>query len=184
MRLRTLAPDGPVVAGRAAGGRGRSPRAPVPATAGRVISVGRASDAASTSASASTASGAGVRPIAADRFSTPVGPDDAVTNFLVAYDIEREAVRRRVAETCQDYGLVRIQWSVFMGPLRSRYHAEVMEALARRIAGQAGTIDCFMICAADVSRRRRLDGATVPAPARTVRGRPRPSRPTARRAVP
>jgi CRISPR-associated protein Cas2 len=110
--------------------------------------------------------------------------DPATTTFLVAYDIERETVRRRVAETCEDYGLVRIQWSVFMGPLRTRYHAEVMEALARRIAGQAGTIDCFMICGADVSRRRRLAGATVPAPARTVRGRSRSSRPTVRRATP
>jgi CRISPR/Cas system-associated endoribonuclease Cas2 len=67
--------------------------------------------------------------------------------------------------------LARIQWSVFMGPLKTRYHAEVVQALARRIAGEAGTIDCFMICAADVTRRRRLDGASVPAPVRAARGR-------------
>lgn len=89
----------------------------------------------------------------------------ATTTVLVAYDIKREAVRRRVAEACQDFGLVRIQWSVFLGPLDTRYHGRLMEALARPVAGQVGTIDCFMICAADAPRRRHLDGATIPAPA-------------------
>ena len=175
VRLRKLAPDGPIVRGQTPSGRPQAPRGAPPATTGRVMIVAGAGPAPKRAtgigATASTAAGTGGIVGTADLPGTPAAPGEAVTTFLVAYDIEREAVRRRVAETCQDYGLARIQWSVFMGPLKTRYHAEVVQALARRIAGEAGTIDCFMICAADVTRRRRLDGASVPVPARPARGR-------------
>ena len=171
VRLRTLAPDGPIVRGQAPARKPRAPRGAPLATTGRVMIVAGAGPAPTMATGTGAPAGTGGLAGAANLPGTPVAPGEAVTTFLVAYDIEREAVRRRVAETCQDYGLARIQWSVFMGPLKTRYHAEVVQALARRIAGEAGTIDCFMICAADVTRRRRLDGASVPAPARAARGR-------------
>ncbi|NDF40073.1 MAG: CRISPR-associated endonuclease Cas2 [Proteobacteria bacterium] len=52
------------------------------------------------------------------------------TTLLVAYDIPSEGVRRRVADVCKDYGLVRMQLSVFVGELETRYHEEVRAKLA------------------------------------------------------
>ncbi len=36
---------------------------------------------------------------------------------LLVYDIPDDRVRTRVAETCLDYGLLRIQYSAFFGEL-------------------------------------------------------------------
>ena len=85
------------------------------------------------------------------------------TTLLVAYDIPSEGVRRRVADVCKDYGLVRMQLSVFVGELETRYHEEVRAKLARRMAGREGRVDCFVICGADMPRRVTITGETDPA---------------------
>ena len=38
---------------------------------------------------------------------------------LVIYDIEDDRIRLKISETCLDYGLVRIQFSAFLGTLES-----------------------------------------------------------------
>ena len=96
------------------------------------------------------------------------------TTLLVAYDIPSEGVRRRVADVCKDYGLVRMQLSVFVGELETRYHEEVRAKLARRMAGREGRVDCFVICGADMPRRVTITGETDPAGAPSARRVPVP----------
>ena len=96
------------------------------------------------------------------------------TALLVAYDIPAEGVRRRVADVCKDYGLVRMQLSVFVGELETRYHEEVRAKLARRMAGREGRVDCFVICGADMPRRVTITGETDPAGAPSARRVPVP----------
>lgn len=38
-------------------------------------------------------------------------------NILLIYDISEDSLRRKAAELCKDYGLVRIQYSAFFGRL-------------------------------------------------------------------
>ncbi len=44
---------------------------------------------------------------------------------LVIYDIEDDKIRLKISETCLDYGLVRIQFSAFLGTLNRNKREEL-----------------------------------------------------------
>lgn len=46
---------------------------------------------------------------------------------LVIYDIEDDRARTRVSEACKDFGLERIQYSCFRGPLSRNRREELFE---------------------------------------------------------
>lgn len=55
--------------------------------------------------------------------------------FLVLYDIPDDRARSHVADACLDYGLERIQYSAFAGPLERVYQRE-LELKIRGIVGR------------------------------------------------
>lgn len=70
-------------------------------------------------------------------------------NCLLLYDITNDRKRTKVAETCLDYGLDRIQYSAFSGDI-SRNHQEELFLKVKGILGKApGRILLLSVCASD-----------------------------------
>ena len=69
---------------------------------------------------------------------------------LVIYDIENDKIRLRISETCLDYGLVRIQYSAFLGALNRNKREELFLKLTSILDDNAGKILLQPICHKDV----------------------------------
>lgn len=59
---------------------------------------------------------------------------------LLLYDIPNDRARTRVADACLDYGLERIQWSVFVGELNHIHQRELLLKIRERLRGQAAKV--------------------------------------------
>jgi len=68
---------------------------------------------------------------------------------LVMYDIEDDRVRYRVSEVCLDYGLERIQFSVFRGKLTRNKREELLLKLTETLGDEAGKILIQPMCEDD-----------------------------------
>jgi len=68
---------------------------------------------------------------------------------LVMYDIESDKVRYRVSEACLDFGLERIQFSVFRGKLNRNKREELPMRLSNILADEAGKILIQPMCEDD-----------------------------------
>lgn len=51
--------------------------------------------------------------------------------YLVSYDIEEDRKRKRVADRLLADGLIRVQYSVFIGPLKSHLHEKLLTWLSQ-----------------------------------------------------
>ncbi|HEY7557072.1 MAG TPA: CRISPR-associated endonuclease Cas2 [Candidatus Binatia bacterium] len=69
---------------------------------------------------------------------------------LVIYDIENDKIRLKISETCLDYGLVRIQYSAFLGTLNKNKREELFLKLSSILDDNAGKILLQPICQKDV----------------------------------
>lgn len=72
---------------------------------------------------------------------------------LVVYDIPDDRIRARVADSCLDYGLDRIQYSAFWGDLSRNQQEELMRKLSRLLGKREGKIQLFVICEKDWQER-------------------------------
>ncbi len=72
---------------------------------------------------------------------------------LVVYDIPSDKLRNRIAETCKDYGLERIQWSAFMGELDHYRRGELALKLGRTLGREDGSIHLYPLCEKDMGLR-------------------------------
>lgn len=77
---------------------------------------------------------------------------------LVIYDIPETKVRNKVVEACKDFGLKRVQWSAFLGPLTYNRRQELELRLRRTLGRSYGNIQLFPLCDKDVSLRREIEG--------------------------
>ena len=59
---------------------------------------------------------------------------------LVMYDIEDDRVRYRVSEVYLDFGLERIQFSVFRGKLNRNKREELLLKLTQTLGDEAGKV--------------------------------------------
>jgi len=80
---------------------------------------------------------------------------------LLLYDIPDDRVRGQVADTCLDYGLDRIQYSAFTGPLSRTHHEELMLKLRGRLGRKPGYIQSFRLCPTDWAARQSLGKPVV-----------------------
>jgi CRISPR-associated protein Cas2 len=69
---------------------------------------------------------------------------------LVIYDIENDRIRLKISETCLDYGLVRIQFSAFLGTLNRNNREELFLRLTSILDDNAGKIMLQPICHKDM----------------------------------
>jgi len=75
----------------------------------------------------------------------------------VVYDIVEDRVRKRIADTCLDYGLARVQYSAFCGNLsRDRREALALK-LAQRLGRAVGKIEIVPVCDKDKAQVRRIE---------------------------
>ena len=75
---------------------------------------------------------------------------------LVVYDIPSDKLRTKIADICLDYGLERIQFSVFFGTISDNRREELTMKLSKRLGKQEGGIQIFVICEKDLRVRRQL----------------------------
>ncbi len=73
---------------------------------------------------------------------------------LVVYDIPDDGKRAKIADVCLDYGLDRIQYSAFLGPLLPTHQEELMLKVEKVLGKRAGNIQLFPLCEKDWEARR------------------------------
>lgn len=59
---------------------------------------------------------------------------------LVIYDISDDRIRTKVADACLDYGLLRVQWSAFVGELNQTYQRELLLKIHSLVGKKAAKI--------------------------------------------
>ena len=74
----------------------------------------------------------------------------------VIYDIENDRIRNRISEACKDYGLARIQYSVFSGSLSKNKRGELYLRLSTILRDDAGKILILPICEKDRKDERKI----------------------------
>ncbi|MCL6451019.1 MAG: CRISPR-associated endonuclease Cas2 [Acetobacteraceae bacterium] len=81
---------------------------------------------------------------------------------LVIYDIRDDRLRNRIAEACKDYGLLRVQWSAFLGDLNHNRRQELEQRLRRALGRKPGNIQLYPLCEHDAGLRVEIAGAAAP----------------------
>jgi CRISPR-associated protein Cas2 len=56
------------------------------------------------------------------------------------YDIEDDKKRKKIADACLDYGLDRIQYSVFYGDISRNYQQELFQIIKRTLGKKNGKL--------------------------------------------
>lgn len=77
------------------------------------------------------------------------------------YDIEDDGIRNRIAETCKDYGLERIQFSGFSVILGRNKREELFLKLSYLIRDKTGKLLMLPVCEKDIKAKRELIQANV-----------------------
>lgn len=73
---------------------------------------------------------------------------------LIVYDIPDDGKRTKIADVCLDYGLDRIQYSAFLGPLLPTHQDELMLKLKKILGRRPGNIQMFPLCQTDWEARQ------------------------------
>lgn len=76
---------------------------------------------------------------------------------VVVYDVPDDAARLKVAETCLDYALRRIQYSTFLGEMSTTRQVEMLLKMKRKLRGRAANVQVFPLCERDVRLHKVLD---------------------------
>lgn len=74
----------------------------------------------------------------------------------VVYDIEDDRIRYQIANACKDYGLERIQFSAFLGPLNANKRNELFLRLKKVLGEKPGKVLMIPICEKDQKARRSI----------------------------
>lgn len=75
----------------------------------------------------------------------------------VIYDIESDRTRKKVSEACLDHGLVRIQYSAFLGDINSTRRNSLEKRLTQELGKQSGKIEIIMVCEKDFQQRSIIE---------------------------
>lgn len=65
---------------------------------------------------------------------------------LITYDISSDKLRVKVAKVLEDYGLERLQYSVFLGSLTRNMLGNVILELKELVKGKEADVRVFFIC--------------------------------------
>ena len=76
---------------------------------------------------------------------------------LVLYDVEEDRTRNRVVNICKDYGLERIQYSVFLGRLNRNRRQALCKRLQVELESSVARVRVQPICEKDAAEVWILD---------------------------
>ena len=77
-------------------------------------------------------------------------------HVLVVYDITSDRLRTKIADICLDYGLERVQYSVFQGELTTNRQGELMQKVKRKLGKSPGSVLLFPLCERDLGLKREV----------------------------
>lgn len=80
-----------------------------------------------------------------------------IPNLILIYDIPDDAKRTKIADTCLDYGLDRIQYSAFCGWLPNSLQNELLQKIRRILGKKPGNIQLIPICRDDWQKRKVIE---------------------------
>ena len=72
-------------------------------------------------------------------------------NCIVIYDIVDDKIRFKIADTCFDFGLNRIQYSAFFGDLTHNQRETLFKKVKRIIGDKPGNIQIYPVCEKDLA---------------------------------
>ena len=75
---------------------------------------------------------------------------------LLIYDIPDDRKRTKIADACLDYGLDRIQYSAFLGPLLPTHQDEIMLNIKNILGKKPGSIHLYPLGADEWRKRRTI----------------------------
>lgn len=75
----------------------------------------------------------------------------------VIYDIVDDKIRKRISEACLDYGLMRIQYSAFMGNINATRRAALEKRLVQELGKKQGKIEVITVCEKDFQNRSLIE---------------------------
>jgi CRISPR-associated protein Cas2 len=80
--------------------------------------------------------------------------------YLITYDVSEDSVRNRLSNRLKDFGLQRIERSVFIGELSPEETAEI-QAEIRKIAGD-DVVHFFPVCKECYAKIKTIGNAFLP----------------------
>ena len=75
---------------------------------------------------------------------------------VLVYDIQDDGKRAKIADVCLDYGMDRIQYSAFLGPLLPTHQEEIMLKIKKILGRRPGNVQLFPLCETDWQARKVL----------------------------
>ena len=75
----------------------------------------------------------------------------------VIYDIVKDRIRKKIADVCLDYGLKRIQYSVFLGDINTTRQRALGDKLTEQLGKAEGKIEILSVCAKDFDKRTVIE---------------------------
>ena len=78
---------------------------------------------------------------------------------ILVYDIVEDRERAKVADACLDYGLDRVQYSVFTGKLSRNHQETLMLYIEEILLETAANVKLIPICEADWRKMLEVDYA-------------------------
>jgi CRISPR-associated protein Cas2 len=82
-------------------------------------------------------------------------------HLLLIYDVSNDRIRTKIATTCEDYGLDRIQYSAFYGRLKRTHQEELMLKIQALLGDEAGRIQMIPISNETWERRIEVENAGI-----------------------
>lgn len=73
---------------------------------------------------------------------------------VLVYDIQDDGKRAKIADVCLDYGMDRIQYSAFLGPLLPTHQEEIMLKIRKILGRRPGNVQLFPLCETDWQARK------------------------------
>ncbi len=77
--------------------------------------------------------------------------------LILIYDIQHDGTRSKIANTCLDYGLDRIQASSFSGSLSRNHAEELMQEIDHILGDKSGNIQLFQMAENDWKNRLEIN---------------------------
>ncbi len=76
--------------------------------------------------------------------------------LFVIHDVEDDRTRLKVATLCQDYGLARVQYSMFFGELSANRRDELGQRLRRLVGKRTAYIVLPPLCERDLAAMQEV----------------------------